>query len=197
MELYLSPTSPYARLVSLVIMEKGLKERCEYHFVNPWESPQELVERNPFSRVPALVTDEGQVITESLLIAFYLERLVPEPALVPAGQEGVVLHKAGIGQGLLDAAVGVVAGRKFDPNFDQNELGHRRFDALDRGLPAAAKAVTSPKHQPDLGDLLLGAALGYLNFRLPDLGWGDDYPGLNRWYEALADRPSMAATRPG
>jgi hypothetical protein len=48
----------------------------------------------------------------------------------------------------------------------------------------------------DLATITLGCALGYLDFRLPQFDWRRGRDGLARWYEIMAMRPSMIATRP-
>lgn len=39
MELYASPTSPYARIVRLVLAQKQLGDRVQEHMLDPWQSP--------------------------------------------------------------------------------------------------------------------------------------------------------------
>ena len=48
----------------------------------------------------------------------------------------------------------------------------------------------------DLGSITTACALGYLDFRLPDLDWRKRAPGLAAWYAEFAKRPSMQKTRP-
>jgi glutathione S-transferase len=47
-----------------------------------------------------------------------------------------------------------------------------------------------------MGHLALACALGYFDLRHPDMGWREGHPGLARWYEETARRPSLAATAP-
>jgi glutathione S-transferase len=46
-----------------------------------------------------------------------------------------------------------------------------------------------------LADIATGSALGYLDFRFPDLAWRDEFPALARLDEKLAQRSSFADTR--
>jgi len=48
----------------------------------------------------------------------------------------------------------------------------------------------------DLGSITTACALGYLDFRFPDLDWRKRAPGLGAWYAEFAKRPSMQKTRP-
>jgi glutathione S-transferase len=45
---------------------------------------------NPKGKVPALVRDDGSLLTEFPAIAFYLARLHPDRALIPADSEGEI-----------------------------------------------------------------------------------------------------------
>jgi glutathione S-transferase len=47
-----------------------------------------------------------------------------------------------------------------------------------------------------MGQIAVGAALGYLDFRHADRGWRSGRPGLTAWAAVFAERPSMVATRP-
>jgi len=49
MNLYLNQASPYARLISVLLVETGLDTETESIFVDPWVSPDELLVANPGS----------------------------------------------------------------------------------------------------------------------------------------------------
>jgi glutathione S-transferase len=42
----------------------------------------------------------------------------------------------------------------------------------------------------------IGVALGYIDFRFPDLRWRDGRPKITAWYAAFAARPSARNTEP-
>ncbi|MCA1779866.1 MAG: glutathione S-transferase family protein [Xanthomonadaceae bacterium] len=198
MKLYASAASPYARIIRAMMIEKNLGEQVEINWLNPWDSPEELVEANPFSRVPTLVTDQGQQLTESLIIAHYLERLFPDPALIPAGAPEPALAKLGLAAGAIDSAVGLVIARRFEVDLKTDPMARRRIAALDNSFPVMAGMV-SDSPTPDLGDLALAVSLGYLDFRLAGvdgLEWSTLTPELKQWYETIAQRPSLAETAP-
>jgi glutathione S-transferase len=80
MRILINTTSPYARLARIGLIEKGV-EVVEEQLVNPWADDQPLLDVNPAARVPAVVTEEGRHLTESLLILLRLENTYPEPSL--------------------------------------------------------------------------------------------------------------------
>ena len=47
-----------------------------------------------------------------------------------------------------------------------------------------------------LADVSVGCALGYLDFRFPELAWRGDHPNLAKLAEKLAQRPSFIDTLP-
>jgi glutathione S-transferase len=47
-----------------------------------------------------------------------------------------------------------------------------------------------------LADISVGCALGYLDFRFPQIDWRSDHPNLARMYEKLAARQSFIDTVP-
>ena len=94
MKLLMNTTSPYARIARIALWEKGLSE-IETRIVDPWGDTPELLDANSAARVPALVTDDGQALTESLLIVLWLEKVRPEPSLLGDDPTGTVA-RAGV-----------------------------------------------------------------------------------------------------
>ena len=200
MKLYLNKTSPYARLVMMVAHEKALAQRIEYVWTDPWASPAELLQVNPLAKVPALVTDGGETLTESGCICDYLDdigggrRLMPHarPARVP------VLRKYGLGRGLIDAAFGVTIQRRFAAPGVKPVLAERWLGAVSRVLTALENDTTLAISDaaPDLGDLALAVGLDYVGFRLPEADWHACVPRLAPWFARVAARPAMRLTAP-
>jgi glutathione S-transferase len=47
-----------------------------------------------------------------------------------------------------------------------------------------------------LADIAAGCALGYLDFRYPQIAWRSDYPNLQRLQDKLMQRSSFIETAP-
>lgn len=198
MQLYLNATSPYARVVRIAALEKGLAEAMTLRWCDPWSDDPTLLSVNPVGRVPALVTDDGQTLSESLLIVHYLNRLVHSPDLVPAPVQGEVLQQAGWGQGLMEAAFQTVIARKHQGSAaDEGVLGQRRLRAIDRTLAALADRGLGRLGAPGvtLGGIVVAVALDYLLFRLPEVPWQERHPALVRWHREIRARRSFEQTR--
>lgn len=198
MQLYLNLTSPYGRIVRVALHEKGLSAQVNLHIVDPWADEPELLQVNPLGRVPALVTSEGETITESLAIVFYLEESYPEPALAPVDRLSVVLGQAGLAVGILDQAVQTLVGRRIlGPEFDGSPVGRRRRRGMTEGV---ARLERNPPAEPgkalDLGAIATATALDYLAFRFPETDWLAGHPRLAAWRESLVERQSLVETMP-
>ena len=198
MKLYLNKPSPYARLALVVAHEKNLAGRLELEWVDPWKSPAELAAVNPFSRVPALVTDDGIAIVDSACICDYFDQLGGGRALVHGGvqERSRILRRVGLAKTLTDAAFGTVVARRFGSPGTAPALAERWVGAAGIALKAMEgdDAFSTMREDPDLGDLELAVALGYIDFRLEEIGWRKNGPKLRAWYEAIATRVSMRAT---
>lgn len=197
MKLYLNKPSPYARLVMVVAHEKGLADRLQLEWTDPWTNPPELRAVNPFSRVPALVTDDGAVMVDSMCICDYLDHLGGGRALLPAAfaERTTVLRKYGMARTLTDAAFGAVVERRFNPPGGEPALSARWIAAAHSALDEMEREPTAfQTASPDLGDLALAVGLGYIDFRLKDMAWQENRPNLAGWFKAIGTRPSMQAT---
>jgi glutathione S-transferase len=79
MKLYVTYTSPYARLARILVLEKGMSERVEIveAKTRAFDSPYYRI--NPSGRVPYLVDDAGIGMEDSQLISSYLDNLDGKP----------------------------------------------------------------------------------------------------------------------
>lgn len=197
MELFLNATSPYARLVRIVVLEKGLAEGVTLRWCDPWANDAALLAANPAGRIPALMTDDGTTLSESLLIAVYLDSLGRREPLIPPACQARVLHFSGLGQALMDAAFTTVISRKHQGNeADDSVLGQRRQRAIQRTLARLAHELDASQVAAavTLGDIAVAVALDYLTFRLPETGWAEQHPRLTQWHQRVSARQSFVQT---
>lgn len=83
MKLYITPTSPYARLARIVVLEKGLEAKVEVIRAQTRMPCSPYYAVNPSGRVPFLVRDDGVGFEDSRMIAAYLDGMVGQPSLMP------------------------------------------------------------------------------------------------------------------
>jgi glutathione S-transferase len=162
----------------------------------------EVIAANPLGKIPALVLEDGATLYESSLICEYLDGMEQSPRLFPAarGARIAALRQHATGAGLMDLMViGRAehlrsAGSRSDPHV---AAYHRKMiTTLDRLEQEAAELADSPL---SIGQLTVGCALSYADFRAADLGladtgWRPARPKLARWHEGFQARPSVRAT---
>ena len=196
MQLYLNQTSPFARFVRVVALEKGLQDQLQLIAADPWNNDTALQARHPQLRVPVLVTEDGQAIAESMLIAQYLELCGHGPALVPVERAAAVLAHTSVAYGLMEAAFQVVIARKYEGEAaDGSVLGQRRLAAIDRALQQLEQALPDTLTMPmTLDTLATAVAVDYVRFRLPVLLETPSRPRLQAWLAQALQQPHLAAT---
>lgn len=92
MKLYDSKLAPNPRRARIFLAEKGIAVPMEQvDIAAKRHKTPEYAAVNPLQRMPALVLDNGTVITESIAICRYFEALQPEPPLFGVGAEGIAL----------------------------------------------------------------------------------------------------------
>ena len=196
-------TSPYVRKVRVVMAEKKL----DYDLVleNVWSSETLIGESNPLGKVPCLVMEGSEALHDSRVIVEYLDTMSPVGKLIPSvGRERAEVKTwEALADGLLDASLlarleATWAGRS-DAERSQawidRQLGkvHAALRAMSQGL--ADKTYCVGIHL-SLADIAVGCALGYLDFRFPQIDWRSPYPNLTRLHEKLMQRASFAETVP-
>jgi glutathione S-transferase len=94
MKLYEGARAPNPRRVRIFLAEKGVSVRTELVDIGALQQKSAAYTAiNPLQRVPALVLDDGTVLTESIAICRYFEALYPDPPLFGrAGLEAAVIE---------------------------------------------------------------------------------------------------------
>jgi glutathione S-transferase len=203
MKLIGSVTSPYVRKVRIVMVEKKL----DYAFVTEdvWAAQTTIAETNPLGKVPCLIMEGGEALFDSRVIVEYLDTLSPVGKLIPSvGRERAEIKTwEALSDGVLDAAVLARLEATWDGRaptersqaWINRQMGkiHASVKAMSLGL--GDKPYCAGIHL-SLADIAVGCALGYLDFRFPEIEWRADYPNLHKLQDKLMLRPSFADTQP-
>ena len=195
MKLYYGKPSPFARRVRVLLRERALLSRIDEIATAPWDSPADLLAANPTSKVPALVLDDFTTLTESALIATYLDGVGDAAPLLPSAAMTCLLHAWGLAEGLTAAAWLVVVEARRDEAQRSPAWLARQRDAIDRSL-AALDVVAPLPPALSYAHIVLGVALSYLDLRLSSIDWRSGQPRLAQWYATFAQRDAMRATAP-
>ncbi|MBF2759894.1 MAG: glutathione S-transferase [Ectothiorhodospiraceae bacterium AqS1] len=201
MRLFYSPSSPYARKVRVLAHETGLLDRIELVSTTPSPTAPaaDLNDRNPLGKIPCLVTDDGSSLFDSRVICEYLDSMHDGERLFPAAgpSRWQALTLQSLGDGILDAAVITRYETFLRPEeLRWNDWVDAQLGKLRRGLDRIESDTDALNPKPDIGSIAVAAACGYLDFRYSEENWRDSRPGLARWYEDFAARPSMQQTAP-
>ena len=196
MQLYLSPTSPFARKVKVALLEMDLP--FEEIRVDPWATPPALAAANPLSQVPTLVSDTGLALGNSDTILAWLMSTHPNPGLLPATapEHARALRHGAIAQGMLEATVQIVLEQRRTPGQQSAALIERRKASLQRSLAALEHEFIASRATFPLDAIGVAVALAYLDFRLPEYHWRKDAMRLSAWQSWAAARASMQASAP-
>jgi glutathione S-transferase len=197
MKLYITDPSPFARKCRIVLRERGLFDRCEEVCVDPYASDPALVAANPIAQVPALVTDDGTVFTDSPLICAWLdEQGVSGDRVIPSGDAQWPVRRL---EALADA--GLEMGVKWvlekrRPEAERSPTWIARWqEGLGRTLDALEGHDLNAT-RPDLGVITTGVLLTWLGFRHPEYDWRTGRPRLVYLAAGLEERPSFVETYP-
>jgi glutathione S-transferase len=201
MKLIGSNTSPYVRKVRIVMAEKKL----DYQYVveDVWANDN-MLKSNPLGKVPCLVVEGVEAIFDSRVIVEYVDTLSPLSRLIPAsGRERVEVRTwEALADGVLDAAIAARLEANWAPR------GESRSQAwIDRNMSRVAASLKSMSRglgekpwcaglHMSLGDIAVGCALFYLDFRFSHIDWRGEHPNLARLAEKLAARKSFIDTVP-
>lgn len=200
MKLSYAPTSPYVRKVMVLLHETGQLDDVTLEAANttPVTPDVALLSKNPLSKVPALERPEGPTLYDSRVICAYLDDRAGGKLYPTGARRWDVLTLEATADGILDAALLVVYESRL------REEGHRseawvegQWAKVERGCAALNTRWISQLSGPlDMGQIAVGCALGYLDFRHDARGWRKGNDALAKWYESFDSRPSMQATQP-
>jgi glutathione S-transferase len=200
MRLYHSPTSPFVRKVMVLLHEAGAVDRVT--LVNATGTPIDPgtlpVDRNPLGKVPALERPDGPTLYDSRVICRYLDDLLGAGLYPAAPRLWDALVIEATADGMTDAAVLMRYETHVRPAEARSSVWlEAQWSKVDRALSALEDRWTSHLAGTlDMGQIALGCALAYLDFRHAERGWRKDRPGLTAWFERFNARPSMHETAP-
>ena len=196
-------TSPYVRKVRVVMAEKKL----DYQFApeNVWAADTSIGQSNPLGKVPCLIMEGGEALFDSRVIVEYLDTLSPVGKLIPSlGRERAEVKTwEALADGLLDASILA----RLEATWDGRAKAQRSQAWIDRQLgKVSASLKAMGKGLADkpfcagihlsLADIAVGCALGYLEFRFPEIAWRADHANLAKLQDKLMLRPSFIDSAP-
>ncbi len=203
MKLYDGGRAPNPRRVRVYLAEKGITVPTEQVDLGALQQKGDAYTTiNPMQRVPALVLDDGTVITESIAICRYFEALHPDPPL--------------FGRGALQSALVEMWNRRVEfhlfipvsnifrhlhPAMKEMEIPQVKewgeankpralsfLDHLDGELKTRSFIAGNDYSVADITAMI---AIDFL--RVSKLAVPDALTNVKRWYAAVSERPSSKA----
>lgn len=193
-----SNASPFVRKARVLIAEADITD-VPYVEVKatPMGGEDKLNAANPLGKIPALVRESGPTIYDSNVVCRFLDDRA-DAGMYPAARLWECLTLEATGDGIMEAAVGIVYEQRLRPE----ELWWTDwFDAqwvkVERSLDALERQWMSHLYGPvDMGQISVGCALSYLDLRHDDRDWRAGRDALAAWEKRFAQRASMVATAP-
>jgi glutathione S-transferase len=199
MQLLISPASPYARKVRVLLRETGqLAAVTEVNVTtSPLASAPEVIAANPTGRIPVLIRDDGPAIIDSRVICRFLDARA-QAGLYPDSRLWDVLTLEALADGILDSALALTYEARFRPPPQQSpDWMAAQWDKIARAVAVLGDHWISHLSGPlTMGQIAVGCALGYLDLRHAARDWRQHSAMLAGWEARFAQRPSMVETRP-
>lgn len=199
MQFFTNPASPFCRKIDVILHETGRRDEITVtqvagHPTDPGTIP---ISVNPIGKIPTLARDDGPALYDSRVIARYLDDRFAA-GLYPVSRLWEVLTLEATGDGICDAAVLMVYEARSRPEDKRHEpFVEGQWAKVARALDALEDRWISHLNGPmDIGQIAVGCALGYLDFRHGGRDWRSGREQLSAWFQRFDSRPSMVATRP-
>jgi len=200
MKLYYSPTSPYVRKVMVLLHESD--QLADVELVTPGGSPfepaDELSAMNPLAKVPALESADGSVLFDSRVICAYFDDRAKGGFYRDGPARWGTATLEALADGILDAALLITFEGRLRPEDKQmQDWSDWQWAKIERACAALNASWMDHLAGPlDMGQIAVGCALGYVDFRHDARGWRQGNDALAAWFETFESRASMEATRP-
>ncbi len=203
MKFYDSKFAPNPRRARIFLAEKGISVPTEHVDITAKQhKTPEYTAINPLQRMPALVLDDGTVITESIAICRYFEMLHPEPPLFGVGPRETAIVEMWNRRGEMDLLAYVAAVfRHTHPAMKELEVPQVAawadanrprvawfLEMLDREL--AKREFIAGDHYT-VADITMQVGVDFMKPARLTMPEGAD--NVKRWHAAVSARPSASA----
>ena len=199
MKLFAAPASPFVRKVMVVLHETGQTDSVEIVPAtgHPLASGAMPLAENPLGKIPTLSRSDGPALYDSRVICQFLSDRA-KASLYPEARLWDTLTVEATADGIMDAAVLMIyEGRCRPDDMQYAPWVEAQWEKVTRALDAVNTRWMSHLAGPlDIGQVAMGCALDYLDFRHGARDWRDGRDGLAAWHSEFMKRPSMVETAP-
>ena len=201
LKLFYSDRSPYVRKVMVTLHEVNLSENVEIVSVrtNPLGVVDDLVDVSPLGKIPTLMLPDGTTIFDSRVICSYLNSIGKSDLyLAQENLKWSIKTAEANFDGILDAALLMVYEHRYRQDIYQSaEWLENLWKKIERTLDfynnSSSKILSGSLN---MGQISLGCALGYLDYRHNNRNWRAKNQYLRDWFAEFSERLSMRNTIP-
>jgi glutathione S-transferase len=101
-----------------------------------------------------------------------------------------------LGDGLGEAVIAASQEAQKPDDKRSQAIVDRQTGKIASALGALNKMAGDFNDPPMMGEIAVGCALGYMEFRNVVPGWRETYPALTGWYTGILKRQSFIRTKP-
>ena len=197
MKLYVTYTSPYARLARIVVVEKGLEGSVEVLEAKTRTVGSPYYQINPSGRVPYLVDNAGIGMEDSQLICAYLDSLDGKPRFHhPLRESDWTYRRLEANARSMCESICVWVREMTWPESERSPTVLAHEVARSQRMADLFEArVSDPlmEAEPGMAHLTVAVSLEMARKRGPDY-LTNGRPQLAAWLRRLSDLPAMRAT---
>lgn len=190
--------SPFVRKVRIAAAICGLADRLDVQVADTGDAAGPLRRENPLGKIPALILEDGTALYDSRVIAEFVDMQAGGGVIIPKGPERFpVLTLQALADGICDAAVlRVYEGRWRTPEGHSERWLEHQSGKIERALSSLEAAPPKLSDPPNIGQIAVACALGYLDFRAAG-EWRKSHTELVAWLDDFAAKaPSFGETTP-
>lgn len=199
MQLIMSPPSPFARKIRVLIRETDqLDDVAEVTVATtPLKSDATALSGNPTGKIPSLIRPDGPALYDSRVITRYLDDRA-QAGLYPTRDLWDVLTLEATGDAIMDSGVSIsYENRMRPPELQSDDWKNAQWGKVMGAISAIENRWMAHLNAPlNMGQISVACALAYLDFRHGDRNWQQDHEALATWFAGFAQRQSMLDTSP-
>lgn len=197
MQLLISPASPFARKVRVLLREVDLGNQVAEIEVSTtaFNSASEVLAANPIGKIPVLMRPDGPAIYDSRVITRYLDDLAGSN-LYPQSRIWEILTLEATADGIMECALAMAYEKRMRPESEQSPAWiEAQWAKAARGIAAVNSRWMSHLSGPlNIGQIGMACALSYIDLRHDARGWRDGNKALADWHAEFSKRDSIIAT---